>query len=143
MIQMANQTGAAVEKPSASAERPMDINTKLAFERTNLAHERTLMAWVRTATSLITFGFTIYKFFQLEKGQIVGVQHQVIGPRHFAMLMIAVGILSLVIATIEHLQHVVSMRKEHIETRRSLAAWVAGLISLLGLLALAAVIFRL
>jgi len=42
------------------------INTNLAYERTNLAHERTLMAWVRTGTSLITFGFTIYKYFQLE-----------------------------------------------------------------------------
>ena len=38
--------------------------TKLAVERTRLAYERTLMAWVRTSTSLISFGFTIYKFFQ-------------------------------------------------------------------------------
>ena len=38
----------------------------LALERTYLAHERTLMAWVRTATSLITFGFSIYKFFAFE-----------------------------------------------------------------------------
>ena len=37
--------------------------TTLAVERTRLAHERTLMAWVRTATSLISFGFTIYKTF--------------------------------------------------------------------------------
>jgi len=140
---MANQTGATVEKPSASTERPMDINTKLAFERTNLAHERTMMAWVRTATGLITFGFTIYKFFELEKENILGPHHQVIRPHHFAMVMIAIGILSLVMATIEHLQHVMSMRKQHVEMRRSLAAWVAGLMSVLGLLAMAAVIFRL
>jgi putative membrane protein len=38
--------------------------TQLAVERTTLAHERTLMAWVRTSVSLISFGFTIYKFFQ-------------------------------------------------------------------------------
>ena len=25
-----------------------------------------MMAWIRTATSLISFGFTIYKFFDLE-----------------------------------------------------------------------------
>jgi len=36
----------------------------LALERTFLAHERTLMAWVRTAASLITFGFTLFKFFE-------------------------------------------------------------------------------
>jgi putative membrane protein len=141
---MANQTKATVKEPSISAERPMDINTKLAFERTNLAHERTLMAWVRTATSLITFGFTIYKFFQFEKGEGLGLPiHQVIGPRQFAIFMIAIGILSLVMATIEHRQHVMGMRKQQVEMRRSLAAWVAGLISVLGLLAMAAVIFRL
>ena len=53
--------------PSA---KPLDVGTRLAVDRTRLAYERTLMAWVRTATSLISFGFTIYKFFQLElKGQ--------------------------------------------------------------------------
>ena len=140
---MANQTKATVEKPSTSAERPMDINTRLAYERTNLAHERTMMAWVRTATALISFGFTIYKFFELEKANIMGIKSQAIGPHKFAILMIAVGILSLVMATIEHRQHVMSMRKKHVEMRRSLAAWVAGLISVLGLLAMGAVIFRL
>lgn len=141
---MADQTGTIVEKPSTSAERPMDINTKLAFERTNLAHERTLMAWVRTATALISFGFTIYKFFEIEKANVVAYPHrQVIGPHRFAILMIAVGIISLVIATIEHLQHNRTLRKQHVEIPRSLAIWVAGLISILGLLAMTAVIFRL
>jgi putative membrane protein len=46
-----------------AADAKLDINTQLSIERTMLAHERTLMAWVRTATSLISFGFTIYKFF--------------------------------------------------------------------------------
>ena len=48
---------------------PMDVNTRLAYERTFLAHERTLMAWVRTAGSLITFGSSIYKFFQLGRDE--------------------------------------------------------------------------
>jgi len=141
---MTSQTKATVEKPSTSAEHPMDINTKLAFERTNLAHERTLMAWVRTATALISFGFTIYKFFELEKANVFGgIKHQIIGPHHFAILMIAAGIISLMIATIEHFQHTKSLKKQHVEAPRSLAVWIAGLISVLGLLAMVAVIFRL
>jgi putative membrane protein len=40
--------------------------TQLAFARTRAAYERMMMAWIRTATSLITFGFSIYKVFQLE-----------------------------------------------------------------------------
>ena len=36
----------------------------LAIDRTRMAAERSLMAWVRTALSVITFGFTFYKFMQ-------------------------------------------------------------------------------
>jgi putative membrane protein len=119
------------------------IATQLAYERTNLAHDRTMMAWVRTATSLISFGFTIYKFFQLEKGgaRIPGTQ-QLIGARHFAMMMIAIGLFSLVLATIQHWEHISSLRRQHIKAPRSLATVVAGLISVLGILAMIAVIFR-
>ena len=49
---------------SNPAAPQLDSSTRLAVDRTRLAHERTLMAWVRTATSLISFGFTIYKFCQ-------------------------------------------------------------------------------
>ena len=36
----------------------------MARERTILAADRTLMAWIRTTLSMISFGFTIYKFLQ-------------------------------------------------------------------------------
>ena len=52
---------------------PSDLSTDLALRRTFMAYERTLMAWIRTATSLISFGFTIYKFFEylVESGDIL------------------------------------------------------------------------
>jgi putative membrane protein len=115
----------------------LDFNTQMAVERTLLAHERTLMAWVRTATSLISFGFTIYKFFQLEiKGQLR--TSQIIGPRAFAGMMILMGLFALVIATIQHRESLRHQRKSGVKVR-TLAGWVAGLISVLGLTALAAV----
>ncbi|PYY11310.1 MAG: hypothetical protein DMG61_19450, partial [Acidobacteria bacterium] len=43
-------------------------STDLAFERTRMAAERTLIAWIRTALSMISFGFTIYKFLQAMQG---------------------------------------------------------------------------
>ncbi len=49
--------------PVQSAPGP-DVATTLAFECTHVAYERIMLGWVRTATLLITFGFTIYKFFQ-------------------------------------------------------------------------------
>jgi uncharacterized membrane protein YidH (DUF202 family) len=34
---------------------PLNISTRLAFDRTRPAHDRTMIAWVRTATLLIRF----------------------------------------------------------------------------------------
>ena len=66
---------------------PSDVATDLAYDRTKLAHERTLMAWVRTATSLISFGFTIYKFFD----EIAPTRpHTGFGSRPFALAMISI-----------------------------------------------------
>jgi len=49
--------------------------TKLAVDRTRLAADRTLRAWSRTATSLISFGFTIYKAFQYLRENSPAGQH--------------------------------------------------------------------
>jgi len=121
----------------------IDANTRLSYERTSLAHERTLMAWVRTATSLITFGFTIYKFFELERRTPVrGQTYQLISARDFAMIMIAIGLFGLVLATIQNWQYRKSMKKQHIEIPFSLSLLTAGLISALGLLAMVSAAFR-
>ena len=123
---------------------PLDISTRLAYDRTLLAYERTLMAWVRTAASLITFGFSIYKFFQLERdmGAKFGAP-QVIGPRHFSMILIAIGIIGLVVATIQHRWQLNAIKRVYDGVPRSTAGVVAALVSALGLLAILAVIFRL
>src|SRR5215831_5153449 len=121
-------------KSSSNSKVTMDTGTRLALDRTRLAYDRTMMAWVRTATSLISFGFTIYKFFQIEinKGE---PRDHLIGPREFAMIMIGIGLLSLLLATIQHRQDRNSLRAMNPEVPRSMAAVLAGLIALLGLLA--------
>jgi putative membrane protein len=119
----------------------LDDSTRLAFDRTRAAYERTMMAWIRTATSLITFGFAIYKFFHIE-----GPEHtqakRLIGPRQFAFLMVSIGVLSLILATLEHHENIRMLGAEYSGKRRSLAVQVAALMSILGILALAAIIFR-
>lgn len=132
---MANQsTGGAVA--------PLDA-TQLAAERTRLAHERTLMAWIRTATSLISFGFTIYKFFQFvrEEGKIQHTDH-FLGPREFALIMILAGLVSLVLATVQHWQSMKTLRAQYPQAPYSLAMMLAILVAGLGLLGSLAVILR-
>jgi putative membrane protein len=117
--------------------------TKLAVDRTRLAYERTLMAWVRTATSLISFGFTIYKFFQYLHQDRPPADAPYLGPRGFALLMIGIGLTALVVATIEHRQNMNQLRAEYGPSRVSVAAVVAGLIAILGVAGLVSVLFHL
>jgi putative membrane protein len=116
--------------------------TKLAVDRTRLAYERTLMAWVRTATSLISFGFTIYKFFQYLHQDRPPADAPYLGPRGFALLMISIGLVALTVATIEHRQNMNQLRAEYGPSRVSVAAVVAGLIAILGLAGLVSVLFH-
>lgn len=94
--------------------------TRLAVDRTRLAYERTLMAWTRTAMSLISFGFTIYKFFQyLREGRPVA-EAGILGPRGFALLMIGSGLAALVFATLEHRG---AWKRSEWNTARCLTRW--------------------
>jgi putative membrane protein len=114
--------------------------TALSMERTRLSHERTMMAWVRTGTSLITFGFTIYKFFQID----VRAERHVglLTPRWFALMMISTGLVALLLATIQHHLEIRRLRAAGGRVPRSLAFAIGALVSVLGLLGLLAVVFR-
>ena len=121
----------------------LDTSTQLAVDRTRLAYERTLMAWVRTATSLISFGFTIYKFFQFELKDRPPVPDRLLGPREFALMMIVIGLVALLLSTIEHRRSMGRLRAEYGDIIPvSTAGVVSALISLLGILALIAVLLR-
>jgi putative membrane protein len=118
----------------------LDASTRLALERTRASYERTMMSWIRTSTSLITFGFTIYKFFQLEG--LRSRENQLIGPRGFSLILVSIGLGMLVLATIEHRQNIRRLDAEYPRHPRSLAAILAATIAILGILAFAAMIAR-
>ncbi len=126
----------------SSAETPLSDATKLAVERTRLAHERTLMAWVRTSTSLISFGFTIHKFFEYLRESGQSRSATLFGPREFALTMIGIGITVLVLATIEHRIRLKELRTQYREVPYSLATFLAALISFLGVVGFLSVSFR-
>jgi putative membrane protein len=114
---------------------------RLSLENTRLAYERTMMAWIRTATSLITFGFSVYKFFQID--QPTGAHgERLVTPRGFGIVMISMGLFALLLATIEHMGSMRMLRKELPSAPLSLSALLAALISILGILALIAAVFR-
>ena len=131
--------------PGSPGKPDLPDATRLAVDRTLMAHERTLMAWVRTSTSLITFGFSIYKFFQYLRTDLERPpDHGLFGPRVFALLMMSIGVIALVLATTEHRRNLRALRAEYPElVPLSLAMVIAALIGLLGVVGLFDVVFRL
>jgi putative membrane protein len=84
-----------------------DEKTTLSLQRTALSYERTLQAWIRTAMSMISFGFTLYKFFE-EVSEKANAEGRILTPRLVGMIMIAFGFLGLLVA---HIQHNIGYKK--------------------------------
>lgn len=109
--------------------------TDLAIDRTVMAASRTLMAWVRTALSLISFGFTIYKFLEattaVEKTGLLGPMH----PRRFGLTLLALGTLSVIMGSVEYFQTISKLNQQSKEKYNPLNfSFILGLIiGLLGL----------
>ncbi len=82
----------------------------LALIRTAYSSERSLMAWIRTSVSLYTFGFSISTFIDYLSSQESGSEFSV-GLRRVGLALIAMGIVALVLAMVEHLKRVQTMKR--------------------------------
>jgi putative membrane protein len=128
--------------PQGVQDSKMPHANHLAVDRTWMAHERTLMAWVRTAISMISFGFTVYKFFELETSKLnPAPAYSVLSPRLFSILLISTGIFGLFMALISHHYEMQPMRK-YLDAKRSLAQIFGLIIFVLGIFALVAAVRR-
>jgi putative membrane protein len=135
--------GGRPDPGAALAASTPDENTLLAVDRTRLAHERTLMAWIRTATSMISFGFTIYKFLEAQPGRErrFTIVEKILDARNFAVIMISIGLFGLFFAALENRREMGRLRATYGEQRipRSNAMRVAVLVAFFGFFALSAV----
>lgn len=128
----------ALRDPGAAFDQ-----TTMALERTFLAYERTLMAWTRTSTSLITFGFTLYKFFEYFHENGDGTRGgRSVAAREFGLIMIGIGVGTLSLAAWQHRLHLRRLRVYYPGAPFSLAFLLAVLISCLGILGFIAGLFR-
>ena len=100
------------------------------------------MAWIRTSTSLIGFGFTIFKFFQY----LATEEHRrapVVSPWVVGMVLIVTGIVGLGLAWLQHRQEMKALRQEADgPLPYSIAGIMAGFIGILGAFALVSVALR-
>lgn len=116
----------------------LPTSNQMGADRTWMAYERTLMAWIRTATSMIGFGFTIYKFFEGRPPN----PHALLTSRDFAILMIGFGLIALVLATVQHVIDVRSIADITTRKRKSIALVLSFLLAALGSIAFISAVLR-
>lgn len=82
-----------------------DTSTRVPFlpsdmgeKRTIMAADRTLMAWIRTSLSMLSFGFTIYKFLDAAAEQQQLARSD--SPQHIGLFLTAMGITAMILGTI-------------------------------------------
>lgn len=68
--------------------------------RTILAADRTLMAWIRTSLSMLSFGFTIYKFLQTIASN--GNMEHPNSPQQVGLFLTGLGVAAVVLGTISY-----------------------------------------
>jgi putative membrane protein len=118
--------------PQRTPQELAERNTSLAIGRSRLAVERTLMAWVRTSLSMISFGFTIFKFLQdLVKVGSARISDR--GPRNFGLALVGLGTVALIAATIQYWRRMREFRDQSSRKKLfPLAFFVAIAIAFLG-----------
>jgi putative membrane protein len=127
--------------------------TGMSFQRTRLSAERTLMSVIRTSLSLISFGFTIFQFFKtLKHASVIETGSE--PARNFGVALVLLGILTLVAGIWYHVRFMLGLRDERQRLARdhlihaesaypvSMTLIVAGVLLLIGLLAIYSMVFR-
>ena len=114
----------------------------LSFDRTRMAAERTLMAWVRTALSMISFGFTIYKFLQAmqEQSRLSVLKSET--PRNVGLALIGIGTFALIVACVQHVKYLRKLGFKIRSVPLDLSLLVGCLIALLGFLMFWSIVFN-
>ena len=110
----------------------LKIGDKLALQRTVLAQERTVMASARTSVSLISFGFTISKFFQqLRAHDVVGGTG--LATKRVGLWLIGIGTAYMLFSCIQHIMVRKQLREEGADLKISYSFFLGIVIVLLGL----------
>ena len=123
------------------SEEALKLNDQLAIDRTRLAAERSLMAWIRTALSMITFGFTLYKFLQALHAQSPVPVPRPDAPRNVGLLLVGIGTFAVAVAVVQHWKYLAKLSPGQIGRRWNLGIIVAILIGLLGILVFASMVY--
>lgn len=108
---------AALTHGASSAEVSTELaarRTGMSFQRTRLSADRTLMGVIRTSLALISFGFTIFQFFQrLKEKNLIGDANHT--ARNFGAALVYLGVGMVIVGIIYHVQFMLGLRRQRKE----------------------------
>lgn len=97
------------------------------------------MSWLRTSFSMISFGFTLVKFFQFLEDQkgapVSGILQRTWTSDTIGLGMIIIGTGALCLAVVQHWRRVNALRAMGLPSQWNLAMWVCTLVAALGVFA--------
>ena len=145
-----------LESASAMERASFELSSRrtgMSFQRTRMSADRTLMSVIRTSLALISFGFTIYQFFQrLDEANVLrGIKG---AAAHFGEALVYLGVGMLILGIIYQLQFMIGVRKMRAEMKSegyihgeshfpiSLTLVTAVLLLLIGIAAMTSILFR-
>jgi len=76
------------------------LPSDLGETRTIMAADRTLMAWIRTSLSMLSFGFTIYKFLETVASQPGAIHSD--SPQRVGLFLTGMGVAAVVLGTFSY-----------------------------------------
>ena len=137
----------STEKKKTKDEKRAVANftTDLAVTRTIMAADRSLMAWVRTGLSLLTFGFTIYKFLEYAREELIATGKEVTNfssPKIIGLFLIGLGILSLLMGILENEASIKVLKKNHVFKRMRYSLFISLILLVFGLVLFLAVLLK-
>ena len=116
-----------------------------------MSTERTMMSWNRTSLSLISFGFTIYQFFErLQQTTMGEAAVRPEAPRNLGLSLIAIGTLGTIIAIWQYFRltsYLTSDQFKEIGSREGLPRWpfpvlVTAFLAVIGMVTMSWVLLR-
>ena len=135
------------EKSKLKEGKPVTPNftTDLAVTRTVMAADRSMMAWVRTGLSLLTFGFTIYKFLDYAREELIATGKEVTdfsSPKFIGLFLIGLGILSLLMGILENEATIRVLKKNHSFKRIRYSLFLTIILLVFGVILFLAVLLK-
>ena len=125
---------------SKAVANVLDIPMKISTEVARLSSEYTWIAWIRTGTCLIAAGFLIYKVLQQVAEAEAARQRIFFGAYDIPLVIIATGLGAVLGATVQHRLNIKKLGSDTVDVPAWLSLAMPVAISVVGILALLAVI---